>query len=125
MRIFVPARLAGLVLTCRGLREIATYADGIGPDKARIVPRDAAGFSQPPTTLVDDAHAAQLLVHPYTFRNENTFLPAELRSGPDPAVYGDAFAEYAQFYQLGVDGLFSDNPDTAVEARAARQRPAA
>ena len=111
--------------TPAGLREIATYADGIGPDKTRIVPRDAAGFSQQPTTLVDDAHAVQLLVHPYTFRNENAFLPAEFRSGPDPAAYGDAFAEYAQFYQLGVDGLFSDNPDTAVEARAARQRPAA
>ena len=60
---------------------------------------------------------AGLLVHPYTFRNENTFLPLELRSSADPAAYGNAFAEYEQFFALGVDGLFSDNSDTAVEAR--------
>jgi glycerophosphoryl diester phosphodiesterase len=35
--------------------------------------------------------------------------------------YGDAFGEYEQFYALGVDGLFSDNPDTAVEARIGPQ----
>jgi glycerophosphoryl diester phosphodiesterase len=64
-----------------------------------------------------DAHDAGLLVHPYTFRNENQFLPAELRSGADPNAYGDAIAEYERFFELGVDGLFSDNPDTAVEAR--------
>ena len=61
--------------------------------------------------------ARACVVHPYTFRNENTFLPLELRSSSDPAAYGNAFAEYDQFYALGVDGLFSDNPDTAVEAR--------
>lgn len=82
------------------------------------MPRDAAGFLQPPTTLVADAHQAGLLVHPYTFRNENTFLPADFRSSPDEAAYGDARAEYALFSRLGVDGLFSDNADTAVAARA-------
>ena len=56
-------------------------------------------------------------MHPFTFRNENSFLPLELRSSADPAAYGDALAEYEQFYALGVDGLFSDNSDTAVEAR--------
>ena len=60
---------------------------------------------------------AGLVVHPYTFRNENAFLPLELRSSADPATYGNAFAEYEQFFALGVDGLFSDNSDTAVEAR--------
>ena len=59
---------------------------------------------------------------PYTFRNENAFLPLELRTGTDPGGYGDAFAEYAQFFRLGVDGLFSDNGDTAVEARDAFAR---
>ena len=66
---------------------------------------------------MDDAHAADQLVHPYTSRKENQFLPHELRSGPDPAVYGNAIAEYEQFFELGVDGLVSDKPDTAVEAR--------
>jgi glycerophosphoryl diester phosphodiesterase len=105
------------LLTPGGLVEIARYAAGIGPAKDRIVPRDAAGFSQPPTSLVRDAHAAGLLVHPFTFRNENQFLPAEDRSSADPNAYGDAFAEYQQFYALGVDGLFTDVADTAVAAR--------
>lgn len=82
------------------------------------MPRDAAGTSLTPTHFVDDAHAAGLLVHPYTFRNENQFLPAELRKGTDPNAYGDAFAEDQQFFKLGVDGIFTDNADTGVAARA-------
>jgi glycerophosphoryl diester phosphodiesterase len=105
------------------LGEIDDYADGVGPPKTYLVPRDASGRSLAPTTFVADAHARGLLVHPYTFRNENAFLPLELRrpadAMADPALYGDAFAEYAQFFALGVDGVFSDNPDTAVEARDA------
>jgi glycerophosphoryl diester phosphodiesterase len=103
--------------TPAGLRGIARYADGVGPSKDYIVPRNAAGQSQPPTSFVRDAHRADLVVHPYTFRNENQFLPLELRSSADPNAYGNAFGEYDQFFGLGVDGLFSDNPDTAVEAR--------
>jgi glycerophosphoryl diester phosphodiesterase len=103
--------------TDAGLRDVARYADGVGPSKDYIVPRGPAGNSLAPTDFVQRAHRAGLLVHPYTFRNENNFLPLELRSGPNLADYGDAFSEYEQFYRLGVDGLFSDNPDTAVEAR--------
>jgi len=86
------------------------------------VPRDADGRLREPTTLVADAHRRRLVVHPYTFRNENAFLPADFRQG-DPAspafprATGDAPAEYRLFYGLGVDGLFSDNPDTAVASR--------
>jgi glycerophosphoryl diester phosphodiesterase len=121
-----PRTYAELV-TRAGLRQVARYADALGPDKTQIVPRDADGASLPATTLVRDAHRAGLAVLPYTFRNENSFLPAELRCGNDPAAYGDAFAEYAQFLRLGVDGLFTDHGDTAREARAVfgrRRRPA-
>jgi glycerophosphoryl diester phosphodiesterase len=113
--------------TADGLREISTYADGVGPDKNRVIPRTASGSLGSPTDLVDDAHAVGLLVHPYTFRNENVFLPTDLQRGPNPADYGDAFAEYAAFLEAGVDGLFSDNPDTADAARDAfvAQRSAA
>jgi glycerophosphoryl diester phosphodiesterase len=107
------------LLTPRGLREVATYAEGIGPAKNRIVPRDAAGRLLAPTTVVADAHRVGLLVHPFTFRNENTFLPLDFRRGTDAAAYGNAFAEYQLFFQQGVDGLFSDNADTALEAREA------
>jgi glycerophosphoryl diester phosphodiesterase len=110
----------GDLATADGLRGIAEYADGVGPSKTYIVPRDAEGRSLAPTSFVNDAHAAGLKVHPYTFRNENQFLPLELRRGDVPSDYGDAFGEYEQFYGLGVDGLFSDNPDTAVAARDER-----
>ncbi len=117
-----PRTYADLI-TPEGLREIATYADGIGPSKNLIVPRDSADRLLEPTSLVDDAHRAKLLVHPYTFRNENAFLPADFREGdPSAATFrqatGDSPAEFALFYRLGVDGLFTDNPDTGVAVRA-------
>jgi len=104
--------------TPAGLRFISTYADGIGANKNLVIPRDAEGRLTQPTGLVKDAHGAGLVVHAWTFRNENFFLPTDLRLGEDPEEYGDAFAEYAAFFGTGLDGLFSDNPDTAVEARA-------
>jgi glycerophosphoryl diester phosphodiesterase len=108
--------------TPEGLAEIATYADGVGPNKNLIVPRDAQNRLTSPTTLVRDAHQAGLLVHPWTFRRENTFLPEDFRQGnPASPVYlqatGDFPAELRLFYKLGVDGLFSDNPDVAVAVR--------
>jgi glycerophosphoryl diester phosphodiesterase len=101
-----------------GLKGLAEFADWVGPSKTYIIPTDAAGEWQAPTSFVDDAHAAGLKVVPYTFRNENRFLPPSLRSSADPNAYGDAFSEYKAFFDLGVDGVFSDNPDTAVAARA-------
>lgn len=123
------ARTYADLITPEGLRQIRTFVDGIGPDKGLIVPRDGAGRSLAPTRLVADAHAAGLFVHPFTFRSENRFLPAELRRGDpaDPgheARHGDAQAEYLQFFALGVDGLFSDFPGEAVAARAAAAAPA-
>jgi glycerophosphoryl diester phosphodiesterase len=108
--------------TPAGLAELAERVQGIGPNKGLIVPRDASNRRGSPTVLVDDAHRAGLLVHPWTFRRENAFLPEELRRGDpaDPAYLrgvGDLPAELRQFRQLGVDGLFSDNPDLAVAIR--------
>ena len=100
-----------------GLRQIARYAHGIGPAKTLIVPRTPLGRSRRPTRLVADAREAGLAVHPWTFRSENFFLPAELRRGLDPRAHGDAAAEYRLFYELGVDGVFSDFPAAAVAAR--------
>jgi glycerophosphoryl diester phosphodiesterase len=116
------------LVTPAGLREIARYADGIGPEKGRIIPRVMpANTLGAPTTLVRDAHRAGLLVHPFTFRPENTFLPAELQEG-DPAqpafasARGDEPAEIRRFLEQGIDGLFADNPVTAVVVRARMAR---
>jgi glycerophosphoryl diester phosphodiesterase len=105
-----------------GLRDISRYADGVGPSKDYIVPRDSNGCSLEPTTFVRDAHRAGLVVHPYTFRAENFFLPCELRlprppSPAPPTRHGNAEAEVRQFFELGVDGVFIDHPDYAVDAR--------
>ncbi|HEY7605502.1 MAG TPA: glycerophosphodiester phosphodiesterase [Actinomycetota bacterium] len=116
-----PRTYADLI-TPAGLAEIATYADGLGPSKNLIVPRDAAGNLLQPTSLVRDAHRVGLVVHPWTFRRENTFLPLDFRQG-NPAspeymrAVGDLPAELRLFFRLGVDGVFSDNADTAVATR--------
>ena len=106
------------MMTPAGLKAIAAYADGIGPNKDRIIPRDAAGRLTAASGLVADAHAAGLAVHPWTFRPENQFLPADLRVGTDPAAHGDLAAEYRAFLATGIDGLFADDPASAVVAAA-------
>jgi glycerophosphoryl diester phosphodiesterase len=113
------ARTFGYFATDAGLKEVARYADGIGPWKRYIVstvadpagtgPGEAARKLAPPTDLIARAHKAGLLVHAYTFRNEQRRLPSDYTGNP--------VNEYLQFYQLGIDGLFSDFPDTAVAAR--------
>jgi glycerophosphoryl diester phosphodiesterase len=103
--------------TAAGLLGIALYADGVGPDKGRIIPRNADGTLGTPTTLVADAHLADLLVHPYTFRPENPFLPTDLRIGSAIDQYGNDGAELAAFFATGIDGLFADAPDRAYAAR--------
>lgn len=102
-------------LICRdSLKDfVATYAAGIGVWKRSFVlAEDSAGATRltgEVLPVVADAHAAGLVVHPYTFRSEARFLAADY--GGDPA------AEYRQFFALGVDGVFSDFPDAAVAVR--------
>jgi glycerophosphoryl diester phosphodiesterase len=113
------ARTFAYLTTNEGLKEVSKYAVGIGPWKRYIVstvvdpngsgPGEAALKLDEPTDLVDRAHAAGLLVHPYTFRNEQKRLASD--HGDNPVN------EYLQFYKLGVDGVFSDFTDTAVVAR--------
>ncbi|MBO9708355.1 MAG: glycerophosphodiester phosphodiesterase [Caulobacter sp.] len=104
-----------------GLKDVALYADGLGPEKTQVVPQDADRLL-PATSLVKDAHAAGLVVHPWTVRAENYFLPASLRRGdatrPDYlAQPGEVDAVFKALYAAGVDGLFSDFPGLAAAAR--------
>ncbi|MBC7594255.1 MAG: glycerophosphodiester phosphodiesterase [Kineosporiaceae bacterium] len=99
------------------LATIAEYADGIGPNKSQVISRDKRANLKADTGLVGRAHDLDLLVHIWTMRNENNFLPANLRIGLDKAAPGDALAEYFEFFDVGVDGVFSDYTGTAVEAR--------
>lgn len=118
-----------VMVTPEGLKEIKTYADGIGPWKPYVISvkgvvgadgkamdingdgkvdySDASAL--PPTSLVADAHAAGLFVHLYTFRNEKRRIPANYHNDPR--------AEYEDFFRTGVDGVFTDFTDTAKAAR--------
>lgn len=123
-----PAKFSDLV-TPAGLDEIATYANAIGPWKRYIVSvratdlngdgkaddvngdgkvDDSDKTTTAPTTLIAEAHKRGLLVHTWTFRNEAFFLASDYANDPKK--------EYEQFYKLGIDGVFSDFPDTAVSA---------
>ncbi len=121
------------LLSKDGLKEIRTYADGVGPWKPYLIPSrqtigadgkpaDLNGDGKiddqdrtllPPTSIVADAHAAGLFVHTWTFRSEPKRLASDFK--------GDPVNEYKAFFALGVDGLFSDFPDHAVKARAGTQ----
>jgi glycerophosphoryl diester phosphodiesterase len=124
------ARTFGFFATDEGLQEISTYADGVGPWKRYIVSSaavdlngdgivgDENGDGQvneadrkalPPSDLIQRAHAHGLVIHTWTFRNEPHRLLSDYRNIP--------VEEYLQFYELGIDGVFSDFPDTAVTAR--------
>ncbi len=124
------ARQFDFFVTDEGLREIRTYADAIGPWKRYIVSTAAVDLNGdgvvgdengdgkineadrkllPPTDLIQRAHAHGLLVHTWTFRNEQRRLPADYQGNP--------VNEYLQFYELGIDGVFSDFADTALASR--------
>ncbi|MFJ2258765.1 glycerophosphodiester phosphodiesterase [Streptomyces sp. NPDC087844] len=111
-----PRTVADLVKPA-GLKWIASYAQGIGPTLDLIIPKDASGNLTAPTTLVRDAHAEGLVLHPYTMRNENPFLPANFRKGTGADAYGDAFGAFGTYFATGIDGVFTDNPDTGLLAR--------
>jgi glycerophosphoryl diester phosphodiesterase len=93
-----------------GLKSIAAYADGIGPEKRLLIPVNADGSLAPPTDLVARAHALKLLVHVWTVRIEKDFLPA--------GYHGDVAAEFEALRRLGVDGVFTDFPDLGVKVYA-------
>lgn len=124
------SRTFASLLTPVGLKEVKTYADGIGPWKPYLIPSKQVDANKdgkpddlngdgkiderdrvmmPATSVVKDAHAAGLFVHAYTFRNEAKRLASDFK--------GDPKAEYKLFFNLGVDGVFSDFTDTAKAAR--------
>lgn len=105
------------LITPAGLRDIAAYANGIGPSKDMVIPV-ANGALGAPTALVGHAKNAGLLVHAYTLRPENAFLPANLKRFPatDNTLRGDSTTEIQAFLQAGIDGFFTDDSALGREA---------
>jgi glycerophosphoryl diester phosphodiesterase len=104
-----------------GLKTVRGYADAIGPNQDMVLdfeaqPKPAA------TRLVDNAHEAGLMVHSWTARRENFFLPKSLQIGnpasPDFAREpGDIAFLLNALYSTGIDGVFSDYAGLAFKAR--------
>jgi glycerophosphoryl diester phosphodiesterase len=124
------SRTFSFFATDEGLKEIRRYADAIGPWKRYIVSTESADLNKdgtagdengdgaineadrkllPPTDLISRAHKHGLLVHTWTFRNEQSRLVSDHERDP--------VNEYLLFYELGADGVFSDFADKAVAAR--------
>ena len=104
-----------------GLDFIKGYADGIGAHTQLIVPSDGRRLL-PSTELMKEAHARGLLVHGWTFRAENQFLPSELARGSGPSAKGDMTAQLRAFIEAGMDGFFTDHPDLGREALSTMTR---
>lgn len=104
------------MVTPAGLKEIATYAYAVGPYKEWIIPfvrvNGVATELGAPTSFVKDAHAAGLVVHTWTLRPENSFLPASLKGAPtsDASARGNSIAEIQAYLKTGIDGFFTDDP---------------
>ncbi|MBB3195585.1 glycerophosphoryl diester phosphodiesterase [Roseateles terrae] len=98
-----------------GLAEVASYARGVGVNTAVMIPL-VSGRLGTPTSFVKDAHAAGLIVHGWTFRAENYFLPNDFDSSTDPTALGDLSGQVRTFLNLGLDGLFSDQSFLARKA---------
>lgn len=104
-------------LTDDGLAALAKDVDGISIDKRILLRADAAGHVTGTTDLVARAHAAGLLVFCWTLRAENSFLAKNLRR--PGGEYGDWMTEFQLIMRSGLDGVFADQPDLAIEARSA------
>ena len=92
---------------------IARYADGVGPWLNMLVHPDSLPGHLQISGLTAAAHAAGLVVHPYTFRLDPGRLPS----------YASDFENLLDifFFQVGVDGIFTDYPDRAVQFLKAHQ----
>lgn len=104
--------------TAEGLKDVAKYANGVGPSKGYILNFNDKGSVQT-TSFITDAHTAGLKVHPYTFRPENNYLPTPLKCSQDkPAERcpSGALKEFEAYFKAGVDGVFTDDPALGREA---------
>ena len=104
---------------------------GVSVDTALLARAEPRGATRPGSAwqslgnglaasdLVDRAHAAGLGVFTWTLRPENRFLPAPCRIGTAAAAHGDWLTFFTAIMRTGLDGVFADQPDLALEARAA------
>lgn len=86
------------------LEQVAQFVDAIGAYKGLLLNPDGSS-----TGYLERAHALGLAVHTWTHRDDAPSLLAE----------GDTDAELRALFELGVDGVFTDFPASAVRVREA------
>jgi len=130
------ARTYASYLTADGMAALALSGDGISFDKHILQAADVSISTVSDSTVSDStvsgspagieliarAHAAGLTVFCWTLRAENKFLAKSLRHGSSARQFGDWMTEFLELMEMGVDGVFTDQPDLAIEARAALTR---
>lgn len=105
-------------LTDAGLARLATEVDGVSVDKALLLATDARGDVTGSTDLAHRASAAGLETYTWTLRAENRFLAKNFRRGRRSGALGHWEREFTTVMGSGVDGVFADQPDLALRARA-------
>ena len=111
----------GQMITTSGLSDVRAYADAVGVNQGLVVDPGAAIYPAP-TTLVLDAHSVGLVVHTWTARGANAFLPRVLQRGnPNSANFpqgrGDFDKLLVGLFAGGADGVSTDLPSQAVRSR--------
>jgi glycerophosphoryl diester phosphodiesterase len=122
-KLGAKARPYSSYLTVDGMAALAVSVDGISFDKHILQATDASG-SAVGAELVARAHSAGLTVFCWTLRAENRFLAKRLRNGTSASRFGDWKTEFLDLMGLGVDGVFTDQPDLVIEARSLLAPPA-
>jgi glycerophosphoryl diester phosphodiesterase len=112
------ARAYSSYFTPDGLTALGATVDGISFAKHILQSPDASG-SPVGADLVPGAQAAGLAVFCWTLRAENNFLAKQLWNGASESAHGDWKTEFTDLMRMGVDGVFTDHPDLAIEARSA------
>lgn len=100
------------------LERLSRRVDGISVNKRLLLQPNENGPVGGTTDLVERAHSVGLSVFCWTLRAENAFLPPALRRGTRPQDFGDWLTEFQLLLRSGIDGVFADQPDLAVRARA-------
>jgi len=103
----IGGRESAWMLSESGVETIAAYADGVGPEKSMLIAESTTPGKVEISDFVRLAHAQGLQVHPYTFRLDEGQLPD----------FAESFEHMLEIYlyEIGIDGVFTDFPDRAVE----------
>jgi glycerophosphoryl diester phosphodiesterase len=105
-------------LTDAGLARLAAEVDGVSVDKALLLATDDHGNVTGGTDFPQRARSAGLETFTWTLRAENRFLAKNFRHGRRARDFGDWQREFDVIMRTSVDGVFADQPDLALRARA-------